>query len=393
VIGAEPSFSETLDWHGGFLASLEAACAALDGPDPIEEGRAGTDFAVDVSWFVNQDYHHYNYAETAAPSHIASLAAELTALAQSVVDSGVTELAGVTTSVCETGASTTWELDGDASGLPDEIGIASYRDRSVDPFADLVVNYPYLYEPWLASGDTALEGAAHRFQARDLWRRLGVALATATHVGWHSHRDEGTSPYRGTGLREESDPSGDLADTSLRPEEAWTRLSYWSLQRLTRLLALPADTTTGAAAGVIPGRMTLPSTAEASYYQTGLDTSLAEDMAVVLEFVAGTVADYVYVVFVDPTAASTLEVAVAIENPGGTVWQVPSVPAGTTRATGTVEGYLPADSPSAEWNVVSAAWGTAQSHIELSTRADADPILLLSSERLTITVSTAGSGA
>ena len=218
-----------------------------------------------------------------------------------------------------------------------------------------------------------------------------MGLSATTAVAWHTHRDLADSQYVGTGLR------NDVGDLSTRPGGAHRHLAWWAFQRVTRFLVVPADATTGRFAGAPPATLLTGLDSpeypvlETYYYQAPRGTvtsSEAEDTCFVFGLSPGTVADWVYVVILDPTTDKDVAARIIVSNPNGaTVWQLPSVPQRVDEVTPADDSDFPQDTPSAEWNEIIQGWSPATTAFELilpsrAGEAAGDPILLLSSEQL-----------
>jgi hypothetical protein len=147
-----------------------------------------------LSMFANQDMHWYHFGGLMEPDRpSACIVQDVQGLAAQHADTG----ADLTVSVCETGipgrvAVTVGHVD---------TGAYSYMARVTD----------------LAEWD--------RFQAREAWRRLTLALVGgAKYVAWHSFLSEGGSGnFAGCGLRE--DDSSVTAANQSDPRPAWSAFS------------------------------------------------------------------------------------------------------------------------------------------------------------------------
>ena len=160
--------------------------------------------------------------------------------------------------------------------------------------------------PFVADDATEEEAAdaLEQFQAWDVWRRVGGALASeASTVGWHAWMASDTGALAGTGLRVTPDTAGG------DPAEAVPRRSYLAFRRLTQLLSK-----------VSTGRMLLPDTesrddlaARIANFPDDGDVSL-----VVFEYEGEFQVDdtptcsYAYLVFREPSMSEALS-----EHPAG----------------------------------------------------------------------------
>jgi hypothetical protein len=299
-----PDFAQLQHWQDRFLAYLIEVTA---------EAEAAVTDASWLTWFKGQDYHYYHYKNDSGAGPIARLYHEVGTL-QARLETFAADGAGLLAltmdtplvSVCETGSSTGI----DATAIEDRPPVETDEttpDGSV---------YPYVRER-LEAIDTVyardpigLANAKHAFQetlqAREVWRRLGVALASGSSaVAWHSHmgtynapddggRDEDNG-FSGTGLRQ------DYVEDDALPEEATRRPSWWALQRITRLLGLP---TSGADLGGVTAAVRYLPRAERGGDR--LDPYSFADMLVILEFSPTPYADYAYVLLLDPCADTSL---------------------------------------------------------------------------------------
>lgn len=258
----------------------------VDGFQSDEADCPDRPFAPDFTWFVNQDYHYYNYKSTQDPGPIIRLPAEIDALRDTFRDVtsgglGVNALAerAVTVSVCENGA----------AANPDT------TDTILRPGGDF---------PYLVTSPTSNE----RFQAREVWRRLAAAATAARYVGWHTHMSaltnaaDTTQLFHFLGLR---DDVGWPEDTT--PNAVDTRLSWWAYQRLASLVY----TGDGAARGGLVARFTRRPPASADLYRT----FTADDLGYVGVAIHFLIADddHAYLLFIDPSAglATTGQVVVS----------------------------------------------------------------------------------
>lgn len=352
-----PTFEDTLAFDRALLQGL-ADTAGEFGDDPAVP-------PVDLSWLQYQDYHYYHFDDSTAPGPIMRLVQEvqrLEALMGEVTDpDGVAPFAGVRVTVSETGAS------------------AAVSQAPIEA-------YPYLGEFFDSHPTPAAQSAAvAQLQAREVWRRMAVALCTAAAAGWNSHMSlsGAGNNFVGSGIRE------DLGDDSTQTAaEAHTRLSWWAWQRLNQATSAygggQRDDINGARGRLAYGpAVPLVDGVEATY--DDLDPSDAEQMAVIVEFVSTVLADYAYVLFLDPMADTAAEAEVIVSNPsGGRVVQLPTIPEALTDGSAADATSFPDDSPDSAWDTPLV--DTEDVELRLSLVADQDPILLLSAYPLEFTV-------
>jgi len=178
----------------------------------------------------------------------------------------------------------------------------------------------------ISSGTTKLPktyfSVREDFQAFEVWRRLGGALASRASGGnWHSWMAGGSGAYQGFGLR------ADDGLESRRASAATPRASWFAYQRLAEQLG-----------DVVSGSMVFPNSGSRSVLQRDLHSSASPgvvDPLVIFEYRIGSGTwPWAYLVFADPLAAATVSpVTVAIPGwvPGyiGTAIRVPVQPSST----------------------------------------------------------------
>lgn len=238
-----------------------------------------TEYPVDFTWFVNQDYHFYHYKEHQAAGTILRLAAELQALrrtmdttvATTAGDTSVVDLAGhhVTISVCETGASA------DGANI----------DKTV-----------FKYMSSLGTG-------ADRFQAREVWRRLAVAATGARRIAWHTHMSYvdpatgDTSGFNYLGLHEDA-----VISPPDNPNNSVQRLSWWAFQRFTEKLVVDAGAPARYAGQVLARFVNvLPNTLDHDQRYVNAAMSDIHNVAIAIHFLRSP-AEHWYLIMLDPAA-------------------------------------------------------------------------------------------
>jgi hypothetical protein len=132
------------------------------------------------------------------------------------------------------------------------------------------------------------------FQAFEVWRRLGGALASRASGGsWHSWMAGNSGTYRGFGLRRDTGPENAPASA------ATPRKSWFAYQRLTEQLGEVAS-----------GGMVFPDSPSRSTLQRDLHSSAAPgvvDPLVIFEYRLGSGTwPWAYLVLADPLAANTV---------------------------------------------------------------------------------------
>lgn len=228
-------WSDKIEYLDKFLTFLEGYASALD--LPIQTIASGI------------DYHWYHRA-TDEHRHIGYLLAEVDELKTLLVGHGI---ADPTLTVFEGGVAV--ESDFVPVLMADGVPTAT----TIDP---------------------------DHFQAHEVWRRLGGALAShASIAGWHDWMSRDIATTMGSfalmGLREDGGVNTDPASA------ATPRYSYYAFQRLASRLSR-----------VVSGRMRLPIATSRS----ALDAASADDYLVVFEYdlEPGHVHSYAYLFFYDP---------------------------------------------------------------------------------------------
>lgn len=308
--------------------------------------------SVDISVLTNQDYHWYHYRNhQRADAPIMSIQDNVSALSAVYSDAGLE----VSISICETGSSVN-EAEIDHGSFP---YVASWSD------ADAVA----------------------RFQAREVWRRVGTALCCGTaYVGWHTHMASSKGDFSGTGLREDSGN-----ESTAVASDATTRYSYWALRRLAGRtvggLGISSShsgatrTSFGGAIGEVIHPSSHPSTGD---YGT-LDRANGEQMLVILHFEDAALSPHVYVLFIDSVANKTVSICVRVSCSDTSVTSVrryPSIPDTIDHGTtGTSSSYNTGESP--DWG----EWYTEDAlPFEYTVAAGDDPILIHSDAELDFTI-------
>jgi hypothetical protein len=172
-------------------------------------------------------------------------------------------------------------------------GVRSQLDASYAPVIAEFRDFPVtVLETGHATTDDCPDGIdGDTFQAWEVWRRLGGALASnARVVGWHSWMARYGTTFQLTGLRDDSSSAGSAAF------HAEQRKSWFAYQGLAHLLG----------DRIVSGRVVLPRTSGRSALEALLasyDPRVEDPYVVVFEFVVlrGSRVEYAYLVFRDPT--------------------------------------------------------------------------------------------
>lgn len=367
-----------------FTAILAWQARFLDGVRSV----ATSDHAGALSWVVGQDYHYYSFKLTQGPGPIARLYHEIGHLRdalQEYNDGAYPFDPAVAVSVSETGASTLEASMARAADYPP----TSETPRWADP-------YPYVSRAMAnleAVGDeTGLSLFCRTFQAREVWRRLVTGAAGgAAAAAWHTHIADQTSGFAETGLREDETT---IATTA---SDRHTKPAWWSYQRIVALLGVADSGGAGLSARPVHLPDEIPDP-EGSVDEAGqpvlscdyLSTGDASAMLVIVEVAPGRHTPYAYVLLVDPCAADAVLVNVmvhpdAADREAWEVWKVPTVPEGIEEGGEDSATAYPADSVADSWYTTETEWdgtGAGEAFLLADLRADADPILLLSSHAL-----------
>ena len=332
-------------------------------------GYLVSDFAteadIDLTWFVNQDYHYYNYRSNQAPGLILRLVAEMAALKATFLPvrhggQGIVTAAGhqVTISVCESGAPA--DLDN--------------IDRST---------FPYM----------GFAASADRFQAREVWRRLAAAATVSRYVCWHTHMSILTLPPDTTGfgylgLRTDSGLPAHYEHgvyTVVSPNDVEQRLSWWAYHRFASLAFEHGDVRH------IIARFVKPLPATAAYYQDStISFSDIDYVGIVIEFTSGTRTSkvYNYLVMIDPVAPLYTSSFIRLSTSDGstqTIEQWDTIPPEDTSTYTPVAAptdglSFPSSAPPAAWDsptlTISSTSFPPPSDAPLVVTVDADPILI-----------------
>jgi hypothetical protein len=239
-------------------------------------------------------------------------------------------------------------------------------------------------------------------------RQLAERVATARRVhlvgtgtSWHAAL-VGEHLLRSVGGRDDArawnsfefwayPPRLTMDDLVTPAQDARKKLSWWALQRRGRRVACSPDgyarSALPARAAVFPADPGADPTPSASY--EALDPAVATDNTFVIEFRTNRYASYVYLIAVDAISTATAEVWVWV--PGGTQVQVvPAIP-DATPASSTLwpePEFFPAETVDNAWRRQLEGWSTGGIGVVARYQLSAgdDPILLLSSERLSFGV-------
>jgi hypothetical protein len=168
------------------------------------------------------------------------------------------------------------------------------------------------------------------FQAFEVWRRVGAALASrAESAGWHSwmagQLDPRSPEFGGFGLRQDTGADSDPASNAVQ------RPSWFSFHRLSHALG-----------DVVSGRMLLPSVAGTSQLAAFLQSD-ARHPAVVFEYQRSTVLlPYAYLAFADPMEPADVTSALLWFSSPGSVWRLDVSPSQYMRS---IHSSLPTNIP------------------------------------------------